>query len=349
MLGVLLMCLGYLSHLLVQFFHWAEIYQFASFVFGIAGSFTLAVGAAMSAWRLSSKRAKVKAKQQKPLREALLYGVTGYRAAEEPVWRTKLTKMASGLPHTIHMICTACSRPIHLDSKFCEFCGYEFRKGLDVGIRIESMTPAIATWDNVSEDLQQVYSDEGKLLGLAAGRADPLGDVLKVRTLNGETYECETGRLLLIPFSSVPGEFRGSLIIMPQWFVEANEALALAHAVKSGLGGLLGELKNGKVSEDEFEKAYSAVFSQLLTGPGIKKIAGLERALLEQKARLATVVRSTKNQDANVVLGFESRTIESLLNHIRSSRESLRRAVAQIEIGPFSEKTKRLLSFIPTF
>jgi len=347
MFGVLLLCLGYLLYLLVQTFHFAQVYQIASFGFGVAGSFTLAASAAVSAWRLSSKRAKVKAK--KPLREALLYGVTGYVATGEPVWRTKLLKTVSGLPHTIHMICPSCNGPIHLDSKFCEFCGTILHRGLEIGFRLESMTPAVATCDNISEDLQQVYRDDGKLLGVAGGRADPLGDVLKIRTVDGGTHECEVGRLLLIPLSSVPGEFKGSLIMMPGWFLDANEVLALTHTAKSRLGTLLEELKNKKVSEKEFEKAYSTVFSRLLTGSELKKIPRLEKALVEQKAKVATAIRSTNDADAKAVLGFELRTVESFLNQIRSSRESLRGAIRRVEEAAPSENIRRLVSFIPTF
>jgi len=349
MFGVLLMCLGYLVYSLAQVFQFAKIYQFVSFAFGITGSLTLAISAALSAWNLSVNRARIRARKQKPLRETLLYGVAGPKPSQEAVWQTKSPKAISGLPHTIHMMCPSCSRPIHLDNKFCEYCGFKFERGLDIGVRLASTTPAFATFDNVSDDLQQVYRDDGALLGLAAGKADPFGDVLKIRTLSGETCECEVGRLLLIPLSSVPGQFKGSLIMMPQWFLEANEALALAQGLKTMMGGLLEDLKNSKISEKEFEDAYSTVSFRLSTESGRKKISGLESSLLEQKARLATVARSTKDQNANAVLGFELRTIDSMLNQIRSSRESLRRAVAQIEDGAFSAKTKRLVSSVPTF
>ena len=349
MLGVLLVCLAYLLNLLVQVLQLPEVFQFTSFGLGVAGSLILAVTGAISAAKLVSSRVRAKPREQKPLRETLLYGVTGYRAAEEPIWRTKPMKMGSGLPHTIHMMCPSCSRPIHMDSRFCEFCGFKFHKGLDIGFRLQSMMPALATCDNVSEDLQQVYRDDGKPFGIAAGRADPFGDVLKITGPDGTTYECEVDRLLLIQFSSVPGQFKGSLIMMPEWFIGANEALALAQTVKSTVAGLLEDLRDKKISEDEFEKALPMVSSKLLTGPGIKGISKLEKSLQEQRARLTTVLGSVKDKDETVVLGFEVRTVDSLLDQIRSSRESLRRAVTQIQEGVFPEKIKSLVSVIPTF
>lgn len=348
MFGVLLLCLGYLLYLLAQFFHLADIYQFVSFGFGVAGSLTVAASAAVSAWNLSSQRPRDKARPR-PLSEALLYGVTGYGEAEEPVWRTKPLKPGSGLPRVLHMMCVSCNRPVRLGSKFCEFCGFEFRRGLDVGFRLESITPVFASCDSISENTEKVYNDGGQLFGLAAGRGDPFGNVLNVRTLNGETYECEVGRLLLIPLSSVPGEFRGSLIMMPQWFVEVNEALALAYTMKARVGGLLEELKNRKISEKDFENAYSVISSELVTRAGLKRIAKVESALLEQKAKLATIMGAKGENGANPVLEFELRTIESLLNQIRSSREDVRGAIRQIEEGVFSEKAKRLVSVIPNF
>ncbi len=349
MLGVLLMCSAYLLYLLVEVLKLAEIYRFLSFGLGVAGSLTLVVTGAISAMKLLLSKAKTQAGEQRPLSETLLYGATGYGAAEEPVWRTKPLKVGSVLPRTIHMMCLSCSRPIHLSSKFCEFCGSKFHKEIDVGFRLQSIMPALATCESISEDLQHVYRDDGKLFGMAAGRADPFGDVLRIRGLDGTIYECEVNRLLLIQFSSIPGQFKGSLIMMPEWFIEANEALALAQAMKSTIAGLLEDLRDRRVSEEEFEKALPMVSSKLLTGPGLEGISKLEKSLQGHRARLATVMESVKDKDETVVLGFEARTVESLLDQIKSSRQSLRSAVMQIQEGVFPDKIKSLVSLIPTF
>jgi hypothetical protein len=213
---------------------------------------------------------------------------------------------------------------------------------------MQSMTPIFATADNVSDILQQVYADDGVPLGMAAGRADPLGDTLRIKTLKGVTYECEVRRLLLVPMSPVPGEFKGSLIVMPEWFADANEVMALVNAVRV-VSGLIEQLSTGRISETEFSSAYRAFCSQLMAKPRLVKVAQLETELLGQKPKLLGVLKGTTDENTKTLVRFELRTIDSMLSEIFLSRERLKRFMIQIGSGNFSDKVKGLVSATPNF
>jgi len=348
MIGFLLFCLGFILHTVGQIFKIGELYDLFSIGCAAAGAAVIAVRGSIWALKLLPSKSVVQTLQAKSLSEALLYGITGFIPGEGPVWRTKLASPVSGLPHTVHKICPSCSRPVNLDSRFCEFCGFEFHARLDAGLRMQSMTPIFATADNVSDILQQVYADDGVPLGMAAGRADPLGDTLSIKTLKGVTYECEVRRLLLVPMSPMPGEFKGSLIVMPEWFADANEVMALVNAVRV-VSGLIEQLSTGKISEMEFSSAYRAFCSQLMAKPRLVKVAQLETELLGQKPKLLGVLKGTTDENTKILVRFELRTIDSMLSEISLSRERLKRFMIQIGSGNFSEKVKGLVSATPNF
>jgi len=348
MIGFLLVCLGFILQMVGQVFHIGQTYDFISIGCVVAGAAVIAVRGSMWALKLLPSRSITQALGAKSLSEALLYGITGFVPGEAPVWRTKLASAVSGLPHTVHKMCPSCSRPVNLDSRFCEFCGFEFHARLDAGLRMQSMTPVFATADNVSDLLQQVYRDDGVPLGMASGRADPLGDTLNIKTVKGVTYECEVRRLLLVPLSSVPGGFKGSLIVMPEWFADANEVMALSNAVRI-VSGLIEQLSTGRISEREFSSAYRAFCSEIMAESRLAKVARLETELLSQKPRLLEVLRGTADENTKTMVRFELRTIDSMLSDISLSRERLKRFMIQIGAGAFSEKIKGLVSATPNF
>jgi len=348
MIGFVLVCLGFILYMVGQVSQIGQTYDFISIGCIVAGAAILAVRGYIWALKLLPSRSIGQVVRAKSLSEALLYGITGFIPGEAPVWRTKLASSVSGLPHTVHKICPSCSRPVNLDSRFCEFCGFEFHARLDAGLRMQSMTPVFATADNVTDFLQQVYRDDGVPLGMATGRADPLGDILSIKTVKGVTYECEVRRLLLVPLSPVPGEFKGSLIVMPEWFAEANEVMALANAVRV-VSGLVEQLTSGKISETEFSSAYRVFCSEVMAKPRVAKVGQLETELFAQKPKLLELLKGTADENAKALVRFELRTIDSMLSDISLSRERLKRFVIRVESGNFSGKIKDLVSATPNF
>lgn len=348
MIGFLLVCFGFISEMVGQVLHFGQTHDLISIGCIVAGAAVIAVRGSVWASKLLPSKSTTQTLGAKSLSEALLYGITGFVPGEMPVWRAKLVSAVSGLPHTIHKMCPSCSRPVNLDSRFCEFCGFEFHARLDAGLRMQSMTPVFATADNVTDFLQQVYLDDGVPLGMATGRADPLGDILSIKTLKGITYECEVRRLLLVPLSPVPGQFKGSFIVMPEWFGDANEVMALVNAVRV-VSGLIDQLSTKRVSETEFSSAYRTFCSQLMAKPRLAKVAQLETELLGQKPKLLGVLKGTGDDNTKALVRFELRTIDSMLSEISLSRERMKRFMIRVGSGDFSEKIKELVSETPSF